>query len=362
VTELGKPDPRSAIEAMAEAQKIAFAPFLFQATHTMLDLGILQAVARAKSTGVSARALADELDLSAYGVRLLLDMGRSANILWQREDGNFVIDKVGHFIVNDPMTKANLDFSRHVCYEGLAHLTEAIQTGKPAGLRALGPWPNIYPAVQSLPAEARESWLAFDHHYSNRAFGELLPIIFADGPSHILDIGGNTGNWAMACVKYDANVRVTVMDLPTQIAALRTRVSSEGFDDRVTGIEANFLEGETRIPKGADVIWMSQFLDCFSKAEIVGILQRAADAMVPETRLYILENYKDRQAHEAARFSLDAISLYFTCLANGNSQMYDSQEMKVCVAEAGLVIASEYETNTTGHTMFECRLGAGVTS
>jgi hypothetical protein len=48
-------------------------------------------------------------------------------------------------------------------------------------------------------------------------------------------------------------------------------------------------------------------------------------------------------------------SLYFACLANGNSRMYSSDEMRACVQRAGLRIEREVERLTGSHMMFVCR-------
>ena len=105
---------------------------------------------------------------------------------------------------------------------------------------------------------------------------------------------------------------------------------------RVDTFPIDLLSDATPWPKGADAIFMSQFLDCFSPSQIVSLVTRARSAMDSNASLYILETFWDRQRHEAATFSLHNTSLYFTCLANGNSKMYHSREMKECVDAAGL--------------------------
>jgi hypothetical protein len=77
--------------------------------------------------------------------------------------------------------------------------------------------------------------------------------------------------------------------------------------------------------------------------------------MDADTSLYILEPFWDRQQHAAAAFSLHNTSLYFTCMANGNSKMYHSGEMKECVAAAGLRIVREVDAIGIGHTLLECK-------
>ena len=100
---------------------------------------------------------------------------------------------------------------------------------------------------------------------------------------------------------------------------------------------------------------MSQFLDCFSEQQIVSILRRAAAAMSPDSTLYILELLWDRQPNETAAFCLQQTSLYFTCLANGNSQMYHSSDLLNCIKEAGLVVIEERDQVGLYHTLIKCR-------
>jgi len=71
-------------------------------------------------------------------------------------------------------------------------------------------------------------------------------------------------------------------------------------------------------------------------------------------RLWILELFWDRQRFEAAAFSLQQTSLYFTCVANGNSQMYDSKVFLALLPRAGL--AATRITDGLGglHTLVEC--------
>jgi len=99
---------------------------------------------------------------------------------------------------------------------------------------------------------------------------------------------------------------------------------------------------------------MSQFLDCFSQEEIAGLLKRAYDALDENGSLYILETYWDKQIHEASTYSLHATSLYFTAMANGNSQMYHSNDMVKLVEEAGLALDKVTENIGVSHTLFKC--------
>jgi hypothetical protein len=100
---------------------------------------------------------------------------------------------------------------------------------------------------------------------------------------------------------------------------------------------------------------MSQFLDCFSKEEVLSILNRTVDAMNTDTALYILELFWDRQKYEASSYSLNATSLYFTCIANGNSRMYHSTDFIEIIKAAGLSIESITDDLGISHTLLKCK-------
>ncbi len=350
-----KPDGKSAFEAKFEAQKIAFAPVAFQAARCLLKFDLLKKIDMAGDEGISLPELTCASDISEYGIHVLLDMGLSMGLIWLSED-RYVLDKTGYFLLNDPMAQKNLNFTHHVCYQGLFALDEAIKTGKPAGLKVFGEWETIYPALSQLPAQAKRSWFEFDHYYSDHAFPEVLPLLFKHQPKQILDVGGNTGKWALKCVSYDENVCVTIMDLPGQLAVANDNARLAGVESRITGFETDLLDESRAFHQGADTIWMSQFLDCFSKAEILSILTRAARVMDGSTRLYILETFWDRQPFDAGAYCVNATSLYFTAMANGNSRMYHSKDMLQLVQLAGLYVDEDTDELGLGHTLLSCRL------
>ncbi|MCO4321594.1 methyltransferase [Aliidiomarina quisquiliarum] len=344
----------SAVEAKSRAQWIAFGPVVFYATVAMRDTGLLQAVADAGRSGADLASLAAATELSEYSTSVLLDFATDLNLVSKSGD-YFILDKVGHFILHDKMTEVNMNFTRDVCYQGLPFLEEALRTQTPAGLKTLGPWDNIYEGLTEQPEPAKSSWFSFDHYYSDQVFDALLPIVFEHPVRELLDVGGNTGRWALKCLAYNPQVKITLMDLPSQLAVAKQNIEAAGYGERVHYHPTNLLDEAQPFYQGADTIWMSQFLDCFSAEDIVSILRRTAASMDTNTTLYIIENFPDRQAFEAASFSINATSLYFTCIANGNSRMYYYQQFKQLIEDAGLRITQEIDDVGVGHTVLRCQ-------
>lgn len=332
-------DKISAIEAKFEAQKIAFAPLTFQATRAMVEMGILDAVNASRRKGITIKEISEKLSISEYGVGVLVEMGLGLGLFKlmpnEGEELKLTLGKVGVCMLKDDMTIANLFFSQDICYLGANKLQESIREGRPMGLPFLGPWKTVYEGLSQLTDQQKKSWFGFDHYYSDQAFPDCLPIVFGNNCSRIFDIGGNTAKWAIQCCKYNPSVEVTIVDLPGQTAVADKRAADAGFADRIHTVACNVLDPKTAFPKGADAVWMSQFLDCFSLEEITSILTKIHAAVDTEADIYVLEPLWDHQRFEAAAYSLQATSLYFTCIANGNSKMYRFEELKNAIEKGG---------------------------
>ena len=348
-------DQLSARDAQRLAEFIAWGPVLFQASRLMVKFGILDLIRDSKD-GMTREELVEATGLSDYAVKSLLEASLCiGTVLVDTETDKFTISKTGWFLLNDPATRVNIDFNHDVNYEGWFHLEESLKEGRPVGLEHFGSWPTIYEGLSQLPPQVTNLMEPFDHFYSDSSFPEALKIIFDEHHvKSLYDVGGNTGKWALQCVGYDKDVQVTILDLPQQIGMMKENVKGKEGAERISGYGINLLDEKALFPKregGLDAIWMSQFLDCFSMEEIVGILKRAKEAMTEETRIYIMETLWDRQRFEPAALCLTMTSLYFTALANGNSKMYNTEDMETCIREAGLEIETIHDHLGQGHSI-----------
>lgn len=348
------PDHLSNLEAKYEAQRLAFGPLMFQAARVLRQSGCLAFLRKRGMEGTNATELAEAVGLRTHAAQVLLEAGQAAGML-HLEGERYILTRVGYLVLRDPMTRVNMNFVHDVCYQPMFHLHDAIERGEPAGLEEHGEWTTIFEGLAELPLQVQRSWFAFDHYYSDGVFDRCLPIVFEGRPKRLLDVGGNTGKFALACCALDPDVQVTIVDLPGQLAVALEAARDARLSSRIAGQFVDLLDPGAALPAGYDAIWMSQFLDCFSEQEIVSILSRTAASMDQSSRLFILETFLDRQEHEAARLTLVNTSLYFTAVANGNSKMYRSDRMAACLAEAGLVIDQDFG-EIGFHTLLRCRL------
>jgi hypothetical protein len=348
-------DNRTALEAKAMAQWIAFGPVVFQVSRVLRDSGILQAIADGEPSGLTLEDIIQLIKLPRYGTRVLLEAGLGIGLIYIDKSDKYYITRTGYFLLHDPLTKINMDFVHDVCYKGLFSLDQSIQNGKPEGLKEFGSWDTIYDGLSELPARVQKSWFSFDHFFSDIAFPLVISQVYGAGIKKLLDIGGNTGTWAIASVQHDPQVEVTIMDLPGQLKMAESRIEQAGLRERIHLLSTNILDQTVAFPKGFDAIWMSQFLDCFSEDQIVSILQRCYQAMEADGLLLILEAFWDIQRFETAAFCLQQTSIYFTALANGNSQMYHSAVFCRCVEDAGFDIVEQIDNIGLSHSLLKCK-------
>ena len=318
------------------------------------NLGILEFLLKNKRNGSRVKEISQKLKLSVYGVKVLLEAAISLEMVLIKDEKYF-LTKTGYFIISDELTRINMNFTHDVNYLGMNHLEESIKHGRPEGLKVFGEWSTIYEGLSELPDQVRKSWFVFDHYYSDQAFPELLEHIESNKPEYILDVGGNTGKFSIFCAKNIENVHMTILDLPGQINEADINIKDEGLADRISTHSIDLLNNDIPFPKGHNIVWMSQFLDCFSKEEILGLLRRSFDALDSNGALYILETYWDMQEFEASTYSLHATSLYFAAMANGNSQMYHSDDMIELLEMSNFYVDKIIKDIGVSHTLLICK-------
>ncbi|WP_375724350.1 class I SAM-dependent methyltransferase [Arcobacter sp. KX21116] len=342
----------NAMQAQYEAQKIAFAPIIFQVVRTMRDLKLLEILADNKD-GLTYEELAKESNLTKYAIQLLCETALSANVV-SIENEKIYLTKIGFFIHSDKMTNTNMNYNHHVNYLGLFYLEESIKSGRAEGLKVFSDKDTIYPALSTLPQKVKDSWFDFDHMYSDSGFPKAIKILEKLNPKSILDIGGNTGKFAMLFAQKNPDTNITIMDLPQQVKLAKQNIYENNINN-ISTYEANILKEEISIPKDFDIIWMSQFLDCFKEEQIIKILNKITNSIDKNSEVCIMEPFWDRQSNETAAYCVINTSPYFTTMANGYSKMFKYTDFEKLLIIAGLEVIETIDDIGLCQTLIRCK-------
>lgn len=329
------PPKQRAFDARFEAQKIAFGPVVFHCVRYAWKRGMLQALADAGERGVTLDELEATGRWNGYALKLALESCLSAGVVLI-EDGRWQLDKTGFCLISDEITRINFNFVHDVCYQGLFELERSLDAGKPLGLAHLGEWPSIYPALSELPEPAKSSWFAFDHHYSDTSFPDILPDVFATGPRRLMDIGANTGKFSLAALAHDPRAELHLVDLAPQLEMASANLTAAGVRERAQLHARDLLDDSATLPAGMDLVWMSQFLSCFGEAQIASIFRRVHDCLADNGHVLVMDTFWDRQRYDIAAYCLINTSPYFAAMASGNSKVYQSTDYIRLAESAGL--------------------------
>jgi SAM-dependent methyltransferase len=355
-------DRMSTTEARFAAQRIAFAPVVFQVVQVLRRSGVLRHLVHARDW-VCQTELERRSGLSSYAVTVLLESGFAAQVVERRQDGDprpqhvhWRATSVGRLIEHDPLVRVNMDFVADVCYRALAHLEESLIQGRPAGLQELGPWKTFYEGMAEMPEPARSSWFNYDHSYSDTAFPAALDVLATRKVAHVADIGANTGRFAIAFLQRFARGRVTLCDLPRQLELARETLAGHDLLERAVFWPCDLLDEASRLPQGEaapDAFWLSQFVCCFAEAEIVSLLKRVLAAIRDDGSIFVLDTFWDDQPHSLAAYCLINTSPYFATVANGNSRMYRLDLFLSLARQAGLTAKQIWHPLGQCHTLIE---------
>jgi hypothetical protein len=317
---------------------------------------MLQALGDAGQEGLSVESMAATGRWTEYALKVVLETCLSAGAV-SLKDGRYVLEGVGFCVLTDKITQLNLDFTHDVSYQGLFDLDRSLDAEKPLGLKALGEWPTIYQGLAQLGEPARGSWFAFDNFYSDTSYPEIMPDVFATAPRTVMDVGANVGKFSLAVLAYDANVEMHLVDLPGQLAVADKALASAGVRQRAHLHAIDLLDDAMPLPGGMDVIWMSQFLSCFSEPAIASILRRAAAALSERGQLVIMDTFWDRQRHDIAAYCLINTSPYFTAMASGNSKIYQADDYERLARVAGLKLLTTRDNIGYCHSLLRFARG-----
>jgi SAM-dependent methyltransferase len=103
----------------------------------------------------------------------------------------------------------------------------------------------------------------------------------------VLDLGGGPGTYAVAWAKAYPGSDVTVFDTPGTLRVTRKILSEKGTEARVRLVEGDFLKDPIGGPY--DLVWISQILHAFPRADCLKLLRKARLALAPGGRAAVQE-------------------------------------------------------------------------
>ncbi|GJE56842.1 MULTISPECIES: methyltransferase [Methylobacterium] len=134
---------------------------------------------------------------------------------------------------------------------------------------------------------ATRRWVSYTTCLTRYEAGPGLDRIDLGGHRRLLDLGGNSGEFAAQACRRAPELAATVFDLPVVCALGRENLSGRPEASRVT-----FQPGDMRrdpLPEGHDLVTFKSVLHDWPPDEARALLTRAAQALAPGGRLVVYE-------------------------------------------------------------------------
>ena len=287
--------------------------------------------------------LGDERKTSAEVASVLETAPRATDRLMNALAVLGLLDKEEGLFANSSAASCYLVAGKAEYMAGLMHtvnlwdswstLTDAVRAGTTAFERPEG----------EAGERRTEAFIAAMHYGGSPRAERLVATLDLAGVSRVLDVGGGSGAYAMAFARAKEGVMATVFDLPHVTPLARRYVEAEGLSDKVEVVEGDANEDE--LPRGYDLVFMSQLLHSNSPEENQALIANGAASLDVGGRLVIQDFVVDEGRTGPPQPVIFALNMLVNTEAGDT---YAEAEIRGWMEAAGLAdverIDTEFET------------------
>ena len=285
---------------------------------------------------LSPQQLAAQLGLAERPCSVLTTALRAMRLLDKDAEGRFCLTPLAreHLVPGGPFDVGDY-IGLAAQSPGVRELVTRLQTNRPAGSGDGGPgtafvYRSGVPSAMEGAELARHFTLALAGRAKNVAprFAEQAGLHDA---RTLLDVGGGTGIYSLACLRLYPQLRAVVLDRPEVLKVAAEFAEAAGLADRL-----EFAAGDMFGPEpwpGADAVLLSNVLHDWDVPECRQLVARAADALPPGGRLLIHDVFLNDELDGPLPLALYSTALF--TLTEGRA--YSAAEYRAWMVDAGLI-------------------------
>ena len=279
--------------------------------HAGVKLDLFTAVGDRAQT---AEELARAKGADVRGTAMLLNALAAMGLLVKTGDAYANTEAAAAFLSKDSERYiGHMIMHHHHLVASWSRLDEAVATGRPVRSRASFSDPRV-----------RESFLMGMFNNAMLQAPSVAEAVDLSGKTHILDLGGGPGTYAIHFCRANPGLRATIYDLPTTRPFAEKTVARFGLSDRIDFVDGDFVTAA--VPGTYDAVWMSHILHGEGPENCHSIVAKAAAALAPGGLIaiqdFILDDAMDGPLFPAL-FSLNMLTGTEAGQAYSESQIRD---------------------------------------
>lgn len=318
-------------------------------TAAVAHLGVFEKL----STPLSPAQLAESLGLESRPTSVLTTALRAMGLLTLDPNGRLTPTAVAleHLCPGCSFEVAG--------YLGLAanspnvlEMVERLRTNRPAGSASKEEGAAfIYRDGIESAMESESSARSFTLALAGRARNvapHLARVLDLRKRTHLLDVGGGTGIYAIACLQANPKLKATVWDRPEVLKVAGEMAAEHGVSDRLELVPGDMFTDP--VPTGADTILLSNILHDWDVPECRAILGRLVEALKSGGQLLIHDVFLDDDLGGPLPIALYSAALF--SMTEGRA--YSAAEYRSWMESVGL------RTGEAQATLIHCGVLTGT--
>lgn len=252
-----------------------------------------------------------QLPATDSGLRLLLRLLQDNGVVERDGESYRLTDRFSAALRYRDLLEAKLDFAHIAAHDVIDLFSQLIvdplEFMKRAAMFRLFNYGNAQgdsPETRSLTAR----WMRLTTMLTRYEAAPCLERYDFGRHRRMLDIGGNSGEFALQACRTNPALTATVFDLPVVCALGRDHLFHETEAARI-----DFCSGNVRtdsLPTGYDLVTFKSMLHDWPDSEVCAFLHKACSALQPGGTLLIYERGELDFAHTAMTYSLLPILLF----------------------------------------------------
>ena len=278
----------------------------------------------AKATGADERSLG----------RLLVALS-TIGICSRTGDGTYAMTEVGAGLDGEAAQsfKGWAIFEAEMLSKTWSGMLETVMTGKTAA--------ELQGFASSFEMMGRSPELVDKF---NVAMTELTRLVTPDilrsydfsGISHLMDVGGGSGELLGAIARQNGKLRGTVFDLPRCAEAASAHLRQIGVSDRVEFVAGDFFKS---VPAIADAIILKSIIHDWNDARSISILRNCREALPGGGKLLLVERLMPEKPSATDEDKAHAMSDLNMMRGPGGAERTERQYRKL-VEQSGFALAA----------------------
>lgn len=226
----------------------------------------------------------------AQGLQFLLDMLIGAGVVEARDGGYGLTARFRIAMRYRDLLETRLDFAGYLSSDYVEYLTGLVVD--PAGFMRKARLFQLFdyrratePTVENY--QRTRTWMRLTSTLTRYEAQAALRVQDFSGVRSLLDIGGNSGEFALQLCRRHPGMHATVMDLPLVCDVGQEHVLPEPERDRIAFLKADLRSDP--VPDGHDMISFKSMLHDWPEDVAAEFLRKAAASLEPGGTLLVFE-------------------------------------------------------------------------